>query len=71
MIEALSNDVIGLERDIEEKEGITKIHLLKCRWTGNPGYAGNLKWHADRCRLLPVELEQFDIDPEEPGDFDG
>lgn len=70
MIEALSNDVIGLERDIEDESGITKIHLLKCRWTGNPGYAGNLQWYPDRCRLLPTDVEQFEID-NEPGDFDG
>ena len=74
LIEALSNDVIGLERDIEAEDVddrlTTRIHGLKCRWTADVGYKGFLRWHGDRCRLLPDEeytLEEAEEDG--PEDF--
>jgi twinkle protein len=69
MIEALSNDVIALERDIEADDEnaktLTDIHVLKCRYTADVGYKGHLRWHGDRCRLLPEEVHEFDIDADD------
>jgi twinkle protein len=77
MIEALSNDVIALERnqqaEEEEERNIATLRTLKCRMTGNTGIAGKLRWHQDRCRMLPAlddDEHDFDTDTEHTGDFE-
>jgi len=67
MIEALSDSVLAIERnqmseDPLEKQ-MTTVRQLKCRLTGETGFAGLLTWDADTGRLLP--------DLEGGADYDG
>lgn len=51
MIEAFSHDMIALARN--QAEGTpTEVHVLKCRQTGEAGYAGRLTYNPETGRLL-------------------
>lgn len=61
-IAQLSDTVIGLERDQQDelRKDITTVRLLKCRWTGNSGYAGSLVYNRETGRMNEIEQDQVD-----------
>jgi len=70
-IEGLSDMVIGLERnqqeEDEEQRHITKVRILKNRFTGETGVAGCLKYSPETTRLTDYEEPEFDDVEEQEG----
>ncbi len=64
----LSDIVIGLERDQqnETKKNITKIRVLKNRFGGDTGRAGELRWDKDTGRLSESRFDFAAEDEELP-----
>jgi twinkle protein len=60
-LEQLSDNVIGLERnqlaEDEEEANTTTLKVLKCRETGNTGYAGQLLYDRETGRMIEIEEE--------------
>lgn len=67
----LSDTVIGLERDQQDDtaKDVTTFRLLKCRWTGETGYAGKGIYSRETGRIttfIPSEVPQET--PKDEGD---
>jgi len=67
----LSDLVIGLERDQQstEKSNLTTIRILKNRWTGQAGVAGQLKYDDKTARLSEVTEDFFPAGADEKPAF--
>jgi len=61
-IAQLSDAVVALERNQQDKEDNTvgRIRILKNRYTGETGLAGNVKYYTETGRLLNYDLEDQD-----------
>ncbi|WAX26251.1 primase/helicase protein [Ralstonia phage p2106] len=68
-IAQLSDTVIGFERDQQgEDPNLVTIRILKCRFTGDTGVAGFLRFNKDTGRLVDAWLEQGnDFGPDDGG----
>ena len=68
-IAQLSDIVIGLERDQQDPDPIranmTKMRILKNRYTGQVGLAANLLFNPDTGRLVEVNPEDMEFDDDE------
>jgi len=63
-ISQLSDSVIALERDQQSgsKHSLTTVRVLKNRFTGEVGVAGQLKYDLETCKFTEYEAEP-DFDP--------
>lgn len=65
-LEQLSDGVIALERNQQgKKPNISKVRLLKNRYTGETGEADLLEYHRDTGRLLVCSEGNYDFEEEE------
>lgn len=62
-LKQLSDTVIALERNTQAEEAheanVTRIRVLKCRFTGQTGVAGHLCWNPETGRLAQHEPSEF------------
>ena len=56
-IAQLSDLVVSLERNISSGENAAKLRVLKNRFNGRTGPAGDLTYHPDTGRLLPAAIK--------------
>jgi twinkle protein len=65
-IAQLSDIVIGLERNQQgDNPNETTVRVLKNRYSGVTGEAGNLSYHRETGRLVEAEGDTFDSTPAE------
>ncbi len=68
-IAQLSDIVIGLERDQQDPDPIranmTKMRILKNRYTGQVGLAASLLFNPDTGRLVEVNPDDMEFDDDE------
>jgi twinkle protein len=64
----ISDTVIGVERDQqdEDKKHISTLRVLKCRWNGQTGKAGELAYDPTTGRLKPNGLFTATVDGPKP-----
>jgi len=69
----LSDIIVGLERDQQDKErpNVAKLRVLKNRFTGETGEAGALEYHRDTGRLMQADpfAEETDGGDRSEADF--
>ena len=69
-IAQLSDSVIALERDQQDRnpDAVTRVRILKNRFSGETGIAEHLKYDKETCCFLPIN--DYDTsEPFDPSDF--
>ena len=69
-IAQLSDSVIALERDQQDRnpDAVTRVRILKNRFSGETGIAEHLKYDKETCCFLPTN--DYDTsEPFDPSDF--